>query len=179
MKKIGEFYPNSKTNLGTLIILFMLMLLYDKFISDLSFSKFLSGFDIYTLIALVFGITFFIQHEILHILPSFLLGYGHKSSLKLTSVNIDGYIKKSHILIIILTPVALITLTYLTLAVMFEQFATVFILAVVINFIGSKNDMSQAFQIFKYKGKDIFVKGDDNEDSKLLHVYQKDNSVKI
>lgn len=173
MIKIGEYKINPTTDLRIILLLMSIPFLYDKLIYDISFLTMFEEFNVLLVMFIFLSLTFFIQHELIHYLFLSLFGLAKESKFGLTSISVDcDYIKKEHFIITVLSPLVLITLFYGTLSLIFNQYAILFLMVVILNIMGSKNDIEQAKHLIKYKGN-IYLKGD-KLDGKVIHVYKKE-----
>jgi hypothetical protein len=174
MKEVGKYEPDPYTRISTLFYISTLLILYHLLINPLSLMSIFAAYDVKFFLFASLVLTLVIQHELIHYVMAKLLGHGTQTKLNLTSIEINSdYIKKAHLIAITLAPVIVLTLFYAALALVFERFSLLFLLAGAINFLASKKDISTASKALNYKGTTYFTGEPHTE---CIIVYKKKES---
>ncbi|MCM3109968.1 metalloprotease family protein [Lederbergia lenta] len=171
MKRIGEYKLDDAIGITTIIIILVLIKLYDIFVSNLSVKSIFAELNLEFIVLIILSLTFFIQHELIHFIVAKFLGYGKTTKLNITSISINDYIRKRDLVLIVLSPVIIITTLYIALAIIYDRFALLLLLVAALNFVGSKGDISLVSQALKFKG-DVYIR--ENERAEAIHVYRKE-----
>lgn len=101
--------------------------------------------------------TFFIQHEICHFVASKILGY--QTKIKLTSITLSGTVKRNDFLMIVLSPLVIMTTIYLLVLSIFPYLASSSIIIILLNYMGASNDIFQFKSIVKCPKDNYIVNG--------------------
>lgn len=107
----------------------------------------LLGVNFYTLISLLILVSFVPIHELIHFIIAKVLNYN--PDLHLFSNRISTPIKRNHFLLIVLSPLIVMTVAYLIFILAGNEYSSALYVAMALNINGAKQDIRQFFAAVK------------------------------
>ncbi|MED1863320.1 DUF3267 domain-containing protein [Fictibacillus nanhaiensis] len=89
--------------------------------------------------------------------------YGYKAKLKLFSVEIESAIKREHLLVFLISPMAILSVVYLIILLIFPSLTMTAFILIVANYYGSRSDIEQFITVRKAKKNTVIGRLNDGE----------------